>query len=109
MANRTSREYNDKLRDATKAVVIDRVRNIADSMVGKDGLVFGDIPLSRRERILSTLDAAERGVLAQLALIDRAVFEQIVRQLDRDLQAEAIDPTQIIPPVEEVGEANAIS
>jgi hypothetical protein len=107
--NRLDRQRLEDVRDAAKRIILERTANISNAMFDKDGLIFGDVKLTRRERILSTLDRQDRGILQNLAQIDQKTHDQILQQLDRDLSAEGItnrgqDFVPAPPPPEPVAE-----
>ena len=89
-ASRVSRERMDLVAALTAEKVMRRVNAIADALVDRSGRVWGDLDLTREERILSALDRRERGVLDRLFLISPKTAQAIVAQLRRDAEAEGL-------------------
>lgn len=83
------RTWNDEIADGAAEIVMRLgVTPIAEAMVDKDRLVFGDIKLSRDSRILKVVDFfdTELEMLRQLALIPESdEYERLMQQFERDL------------------------
>ena len=86
------REELDPIARDAADIILEQVVNIADEMVDASGLVFGDIAHSREQRLLKMMDlsAHEEGTLTALSLIAPEMYDQLVRQFTRDVEASGL-------------------
>lgn len=77
--------------DAVKERAQDKLRDllteVADRQLRPDGTTYGDVALSRGERIQRFQDMAERGVLDMLQTVKPDLVQRMQRQYLRDVQA----------------------
>lgn len=68
-----------------------RITELAEELLKRmhraDGTTFGDVPLSRGERILRFQDYAQRGVLDALRVVKPELLERMVKQYRDDVMS----------------------
>lgn len=62
------------------------VDELMDSMLDRDGSAYGDVELSREQRMLKFIDEEERGVNTQLKIADSEEYNKRVKQFRTDAE-----------------------
>lgn len=82
------RKFLEEVEDLAFEMLADYEDELVKAAIGPDGLVYGDKPLTRRDRILQYLDDQETGLLAELP---RDQQERRRREFVRDVEAEGLN------------------
>ena len=67
--------------------IMDRTLAVLDAMLGPDGMAYGDVEVSRADRIARFLDLAQRGVLDVLQTMSPPTYDMLIRDYLRDVAA----------------------
>lgn len=79
----------DAVKERAQEKLRDLFSEVADRQLRPDGTTYGDVALSRGERIERFQDMAERGVLDMLQTVKPDLVGRIHRQYLRDMQGSA--------------------
>jgi hypothetical protein len=82
----------DEIREQALAYVRDMMLEVTLLQKRPDGTTYGDVTLSRGERILRFQDFAMRGVLDTLRVVKPKLLDEIVKQYQKDMAAEQRKP-----------------
>lgn len=89
-ADLLKRRTRNRVEDRAYGIGFDRIRAAGKAVVDKEGLVAGEHPLDRGERLLAFLDFTESGALDSLAARWPKHHRAMLRQFRRDAQAEGL-------------------
>jgi hypothetical protein len=87
----TSKAYLDSVEELVFEMCKDIEDGLTDSMIDGDGLAYGDVPLSREERILKFVEDEESGVHVVLKVQDPDEFIRREDQFRRDVKDAGLD------------------
>jgi hypothetical protein len=82
-----SREYMETLYKLAVTEITERALMIWEQWAGKDGLVYGDVPLSKEDFVMFYIDLNDRGVLDNL----RVVSPEIAKDFDERFERTALE------------------
>ena len=77
----------DDIEEQAVERIMDIMEAVIESQLGPDGRAYGDVDVSRADRIARVLDLAERGVMDVLAEISPPTYEMLMRDLVHDMAA----------------------
>jgi hypothetical protein len=80
-------EFLQEVQDRATARITEIVQYLLDAMIDKRGLVYGDIPLPREERVLKVMDMLQTGELFELASVSPPQMEKVWSEYERDRAA----------------------
>lgn len=80
-------EFLEEVADEAAERVLGIALDVYEAMTTEDGRPFGMIDLPPAERLLSTLDDAQRGILDELFVIAPEQAERLLSQARRDAKA----------------------
>lgn len=77
----------DAIKERATAKLVDLFTEVAERQTRPDGTTYGDVELSRGERVARFQDLAALGVLDMIQTVKPDLLERMHRQYLRDIQA----------------------
>jgi hypothetical protein len=81
-----SKDFLDSVEEMAFEILKDLEDSAVEAMVDAKGLAYGDVPLTREDRIMKYLMDEQGGVLQVLQLQNPDEFRKRVAQFERDVQ-----------------------